>query len=144
MSYKQLLQSEREAIKLFLDLGISHNQIAKHLDRNQATISREINRNSINGVYRVKIAKSLTISRRIKANHSLIKIVKASKLEAYIIDKITNEDYSPEQITGRIKLDWKELGLEHSVSHETIYNWIYGLKDLELKHKLTSRFRSTK
>lgn len=144
MQYKQLLTSEREAIKLFLDLGISHNQIAKHLNRNQATITREINRNSINGIYKVKIAKSLTLTRRIKANHSQIKIVSGSRLESHIIDKITNQELSPEQIAGRLKYNWDKLNLEHSVSHETIYSWIYGLEDLELKHRLIAKFRSTK
>jgi transposase, IS30 family len=144
MSYTHFLQSEREVIKLFLELGISHNTIAKHLNRKQPSISREISRNSINGVHRVKIAQSLTKSRRAEANQSQIKIVSGCRLEEYIIDKITNEDLSPEQIAGRMKIDWDSLDLEHIVSHETIYNWIYGLKDLELKTKLTSKFRSNK
>jgi IS30 family transposase len=143
-SYKQLLQSEREAIQLFLKLNQSHNAIAKQLNRNQATITREINRNSVGGVYRVKIANNLTRDRRIKANHNQTKITSGSKLEEYIIDKITNHNWSPEQITGRIKLDWGELDLEHTISHESIYSWIYRLTDLELKNKITIKLRYNK
>jgi transposase, IS30 family len=144
MSYKQFLQSERQAIQLLLELNQSHNNIGKQLNRSQSSITREINRNSINGVYRVKIANSLTKERRVKANHNQFKITQGSKLKAYIIDKITNHNWSPEQIAGRIKLDWNKLDLENTISHESIYNWIYELTDLELKNKITSKLRYNK
>ena len=46
MSYKHLSITERELIYFHLAQGLSLCQVAKHLGRDKATISRELNRNS--------------------------------------------------------------------------------------------------
>jgi transposase, IS30 family len=77
---------------------------------------------------------------------------------------MTVDNWSPQQIAGRMKIDWEKLHkpsspdspepLEHQVSHETIYKWLYSLAknkddpkykdDLELKNQLTLTLRYNK
>jgi transposase, IS30 family len=77
---------------------------------------------------------------------------------------MTIDNWSPQQIAGRIKVDWEKLHkpsssslqqpLEYQVTHETIYKWLYSLgsdkedpnykDDLELKTKLTLTLRYNK
>lgn len=170
---KKLSKTEREIIAHCLELKMSHNAIAKSLGRSQPSISREISRNSsINPAtsrmeYNPNFAHKKYISRRVSVNNNLTKILSQSNLENYIIIKI-KEKWSPEQISGRIgfrknlklfeTLSNEErkalLDLESEISHESIYNWIYGLakdkdspnytKELELKLELTANFRHNK
>ena len=49
MNYKHITTNERCCIANFLSLGLSLRKIAKHLNRNVSTISREGKRNSTNG-----------------------------------------------------------------------------------------------
>jgi transposase, IS30 family len=144
----KLTKLEREIISHCLDMGMSHNSIAKSLSRSQPSISREIKRNSSIDlassvmIYDPKLAHKEYQSRRIVANNHLTKIVtnSGSKLETYIIARIKDK-WSPEQIAGRIgfrknlkllktltKAEQKELlKLESEISYESIYNWIYKL-----------------
>jgi transposase, IS30 family len=150
---KKLTKLEREIISHCLELGMSHNAIARSLSRSQPSISREIKRNSkidlVSSLmlYDPKFAHKECESRRFAANGNLTKIVtnSGSKLETYIVARIKDK-WSPEQIAGRIgfrknlkllktltKAEQKELlELESEISHESIYNWIYNLgKDKE-------------
>ena len=56
MNYKHITTNERCCIANFLSLGLSLRKIAKHLNRNVSTISREVKRNSTNGKYIAHIA----------------------------------------------------------------------------------------
>ena len=56
--------NERCCIANFLDLGWSIRKIAKHLNRNASTISREIRRNSVNGKYLAHIANEIYLNNR--------------------------------------------------------------------------------
>ena len=56
MNYKHITTNERCCIANFLSLGLSLRKIAKHLNRNISTISREVKRNSTNGKYLAHIA----------------------------------------------------------------------------------------
>ena len=65
MNYKHININERCCIANFLDLGWSIRKIAKHLNRNASTISREIKRNSVNGKYLAHIANEKYINNKI-------------------------------------------------------------------------------
>ena len=64
MNYKHITINERCCIANFLDLGWSIRKIAKHLNRNASTISREVRRNSINGKYLAHIANEIYLNNR--------------------------------------------------------------------------------
>ena len=66
------------------------------------------------------------------------KIERLSPLKTHILDRLAMEQ-TPEQISGRLKLERSE----HSVSTETIYAWIYGPDGRRQKlHKLLPKGKS--
>ena len=115
MSYKHLSLEERHYIEIELKKGTSIASIAKSLMRSQGTISREIIRNTGKRGYRHQQAHKRAMERH-KTKHKAIKMTE--NIKAYIHEKI-QEDWSPEQIAGRLKQ-------VHSMSlhHETIYQYL--------------------
>ncbi|WP_353846374.1 IS30 family transposase [Clostridium sp. ZBS13] len=110
--------NERCCIVEYLNLGWSLSKIAKELNRNKSSISRKIRRNNLSGKYSAHIAQDKYEIRRIKckpygkmANVSLVN---------YVQEKL-NAHWSPEQISGRIKLKLNE----QIISFRTIYSWLY-------------------
>jgi IS30 family transposase len=115
MSYKHLSLEERHYIELEYKKGVSQNAIAKALGRHQSNISREINRNTGLRGYRHKQANSLCKDRhQNKAKH--VKLTAEIKL---VINDYLEEDWSPEQIAGRLKKD-----AIITLHHETIYQHV--------------------
>ena len=115
MSYVHLSLAERHYIEIERKAGTSMNQMAKALGRSQSTLSREISRNSGQRGYRHQQAHRLAEQRHTNKP-------KAVKLTAEIKQLITGylqQDWSPEQIAGR-------LGKEGIIKlhHETIYQYI--------------------
>ncbi|HJJ48706.1 MAG TPA: IS30 family transposase [Methanocorpusculum sp.] len=107
-----------------LDQGKSIKQIANELQRDKITISREIRRNSVNGVYSASLAQ-LSYHLRRQNSHPVKKFT-ISDLYSLVKDKYLNHHWSPEQISHRLKLE----NYPHSISTSTIYRGIYaGLFD---------------
>lgn len=132
--YKQLTHKERYQIYALLKEGLNRTQIAKNIGVNKSTISREIKRNSINNSsYNPDSASIETFTRHRDKN----KFVKINKTIQKIIHRYLKDDYTPEQIAGRLKKD-KVV----DISHEAIYQYIYKNKSnggrlyLHLPHKL--------
>ena len=98
MNYKHITINERCCIANFLGLGWSIRKIAKHLNRNASTISREIRRNSVNGKYLAHIANEIYLNNRMncgaKGKSSNYKLIE-------YIENGLNKTWSPEQIAGR-------------------------------------------
>lgn len=121
MTYKHLNLEERHYIQISLRKEMSHNDIAKNLNRCQATISREIRRNTGKRGYRYQQAE-----RRMNDRHSIKnKAVKLTKEVILLIDKHLQQDWSPEQICGWLRSDDRQEKL--ALHHETIYQYV--LKD---------------
>ena len=118
MSYKHITINERCCIVEYLNLGWSLSKIAQELGRNKGSISREIKRNNLNGMYSAHIAQESYEKRRMKCRpHG--KIADALIVD-YVQEKL-NSHWSPEQISGRMKLDF----VDKRISFSSIYNWIY-------------------
>lgn len=96
--------------------GSSLRKISKVVDRDVSTISREIKRNSGDRGYRHKQADSKATQRRLEASRTPKKLT--PELTVIINEKLL-EDWSPEQISGRLKLS------EKKISHETIYQHVW-------------------
>lgn len=118
MSYKHITINERCCIVEYLNLGWSLSKIAKELNRNKSSISREIKRNNLNGKYSAHIAQDKYEIRRTKCK-PYGKAANAS-LVSYIQEKL-NAHWSPEQISGRIELESNK----QVISFSTIYSWLY-------------------
>ena len=117
MNYTQLIDSQRYQIEAYLKAKYSITQIAKELGVHKSTISRELKRNSKKRSYNANYAQTISSERRKEAyKHSVFN----SSMKRYIDKKLSNSQWSPEQIKGRCDLDGVPM-----VSVERIYQYIY-------------------
>ena len=119
---------EREKIEVWLRSNRKKTFIANQLNRDYSVIKREIKRNTskIYG-YTAKRAQYLANQRAKKTNTRKIDKVENKELKEYIISKL-KDGWSPDEIAGRLKKQPpKELQncKDKTISHESIYDWIY-------------------
>jgi len=121
--YEQLSLDERiEIYRLHAD-GKSRRQISRCLDRSPATISRELQRNSKpshrwNAGYQPQRAHEL--SQRRHARGRAHKLHRLPALRKQVL-RLLARGWSPEQIAGRLALQFGRS----PISHESIYRYIY-------------------
>ncbi|SHN93200.1 Mobile element protein [Bathymodiolus heckerae thiotrophic gill symbiont] len=115
MSYKHLSLEERHYIEIEHKKGTSQKDIAKALGRDQGNISRELGRNKGLKGYRHKQANNFAQER----HKTKAKSTKLTEEITFIIDGYIREDWSPEQVAGRLSND-DVIDLHH----ETIYQYI--------------------
>ncbi|MEK9153442.1 MAG: IS30 family transposase [Patescibacteria group bacterium] len=119
MQYRHLSVDERELIQYGLWDKKSVRTIAKEIGRSPSAISREINRNTpaFQRRYPPRVAHERALQKRTsRGRHDRLK---NEAIRTYVISHL-KEGWSPEQISGRIKLD-----LNQRISHEAIYQYIY-------------------
>lgn len=127
-NYQHIKESERELIFLYLNQGKSYREIGKLIGRNHGTIVREVVRNQIdNGIYSVLKAQALAKTRRSQSKIGVRKL-DHSGLADYVITRI-GWGWSPETIAGRLKTIKSQV----TVSHETIYRFIYQKEQKKLR-----------
>jgi IS30 family transposase len=115
--YLQLSLDDRCHITSLQAEGRSIRQIAADLDRAPSTIAREIKRNAGRKLgYRPAYADEQTRARRWKGS----KLERNGCLRQTVLDRL-KQGWSPEQIAGRLARE----RANPSVSHETIYRFIY-------------------
>ena len=114
--YHHVTRDIRCQIYALKSMGQSLGEIALVVGRDKSTISREIARNSGGRGYRFKQADAKARARRSEASRTPKKLT--PKLQDTIKEKLL-EDWSPEQISGRLKLEGK------AISHETIYQFVW-------------------
>ena len=110
--------TDREHIAIRRGQGWSFGRIGELLGRSGSTISREYGRNmGDDGVYLGSVAHAKAKVRRVKAGQ------RESKCEVYkeTIHSLLQWGWTPAQISGRLGLKKKDF----SISHETIYCYIY-------------------
>jgi transposase, IS30 family len=130
---------QREEIALGRARGQSVRSIAAAIRRSPSTVSRELRRNADRlGGYRATTAHALAYARasRPKPAKLVTNLVLRGKVEADLAKK-----YSPEQISGRLKVDFPEQP-EMQVSTETIYQSLYVQSRGALKRDLTRCLRT--
>ena len=87
------------------------------MNRSASAISRELRRNALpKGGYRPGSADRIALSRR----RRLSNLERLNLLGSDVRDRLAM-GWSPEQIAGRLKLE----GSDHSISHGSIYRYIY-------------------
>jgi len=113
MTYKHLSQAERYQIHALMKAGHDQSQIAKVLDRNKSTISRELSRNTGSRGYRPKQACEISADRSQNSRN-------ASTVASWVKDEanaMLRVQWSPEQIASKLP-----------ISHETVYQHVYADK----------------
>lgn len=118
MTYKQLTAADRGAIEVLLQEHYTQVSIAKKLEVDPSTVSREIKERSTPSGYFATIAQEKYLALREKCRKK--KKLHFSKRQKYICDKL-QLGWSPEQISGRLKLEGNPL----YTCKETIYRFLY-------------------
>lgn len=113
--YTQLTREQRYQIYALCKKNHSLTEIASVIDVHKSTVSREIKRNTGCRGYRPKQAHELALQRREEKIRFGI-----SESTWRRVEQLLREDWSPEQVSK-----WLTESDEHSVSHESIYQYIY-------------------
>ena len=120
----ELTLYEREIIELRVRGSWSLRAIARYVKRPHSTIVRELQRNSRpDGTYLALYAQHKAKSRRSKTNTRILN--ENSYLRRYVIRSIRDDHLSPEQVSGRLAVAPPPELVGVSISHESIYQWIY-------------------
>jgi len=127
-NHTKLTASERDQIALLRARGMKGRGIARELRRSASAISVEIKGNLIDGEYVACYAQSRSEERRERSHHRYR--LKNEGVHAYV-HKYLREGWSPEQISGRMKLEHPEDN-DMRISPETIYQYIYDKENKDL------------
>ncbi|GHS90824.1 IS30 family transposase [Bacteroidia bacterium] len=140
MKNKQLTREQRYQIQSLLQVGTSKKKISELIDTSVSSVYREIKRNQ--GLRGYTAAKAQEICDIRKERYCLCRKFTGS-MERHIRDKLTTEQWSPQQIVGHAGLHGITM-----VSHERIYQFIRKDKSLggnlwkHTRHQLKHRKRA--
>lgn len=142
---KKLTLEERIKIRTLLECFVKPSQIAKKLNRHRSTITRELNRWGITNNYQdydPGLAHWFS-KENIGVVHKFeFKLEKNQKLLKLVVKKLKLR-WSPQQISGWLNRKFPK-DKTMSISHETIYKYIYCVARGELKKELISYLRYAK
>ena len=115
-SYHQLTRDQRYQMQGLRQSEKTQGEIAKRLGVHKSTVSRELARNTGFRGWRPGQADRRALERRGQQKNPN----KFGRSDWNLVDKLLLQDYSPDQVSGRLL--WER---EISISHETIYLYIY-------------------
>jgi IS30 family transposase len=130
---------EREEISRGLAAGLSLRSIAAGLGRAPSTISREVAAQGGQGGYRAAPADQLAWARA--RRRKACKLATRPALRAIVVEKLKQEQWSPQQIAGWLKTTYPD-DPEMQVSHETIYRTLFIQSRGALRRELTAYLRT--
>ncbi len=135
---RYLSWSEREEIAALDHAGHGVCEIARRLDRNPGTISRELDRGATRRGYRASVGQAKADESRTAPRAA--KLATNLRLRREVQARLTRRE-SPEQIAGRLKIDFPDEP-EMWVSAETIYQSLYVQARGGLRRELTAYLRT--
>jgi IS30 family transposase len=116
--YHHLTQEQRYKLEALVKAGLKKPQVATQLGVDRSTVYRELKRNkSKRGGYNGAFAQELSEER--KERFSTQRKMDIT-MEKFIVEKLSKEQWSPEQIKGYCDANGIEM-----VSHERIYQFIW-------------------
>ena len=115
-----LTNYERQKLQYWLQTKMSLRAIARTMRRTHSALSKEINKNGGGDrtKYRADIAQRMFEKRRHKQRKG--KLDKYPELKRIVVDGL-EEGWSPDVIAGKLKT----AGKKQTISHESIYHYIY-------------------
>ena len=138
--YKQLNLKDREEISKGIWAYESFTSIAKRIKRPSSTVSREVWKNN-KYKWQYCAISAQEKSEGIKKKGGRYKKLDCNKhLKRYVYDKLKNQQWSPEEIAKRLKIEYPQ-DKSMRISHETIYQHLYCLPRGELKKVLMQGLR---
>jgi IS30 family transposase len=133
--FKHFCLYERRRIEWYLKRKKSRQFIADKLERSKSSISEEINRNSVKGVYNAKKAYHKAYVKRKYSKIQCLKVAMDLKLRDFI-ETCMADDQSPAGISGRLKEVEKKI---EYASTKAIYKYIYSPHGRNIEGHLYSR-----
>lgn len=129
-NYKHLTLNDRIRIDILSNLNKTQTEIAAAIGCSQSTVSRELRRNQPpKNKVRYNAEKAHQRSNNRKYNAAKKERLKNLTIRNYVEDKI-RLGWSPEQIAGRINLEYPKL----KTNYESIYLYIYNERNDLIKH----------
>ena len=163
-SGRYLSHSERETIDVCWAEGWTQAEIARELGRSPSTISRELGRNrlargrrkpplpdgqrrrpglpagqQVRPHYRAEKAQARAEQQARRPKPA--KLTLHPRLRDWVADKLEHQQWSPEQISRRLRLDFPD-DESMRISHEAIYQSLYVQGRGELRRELTKCLRT--
>jgi IS30 family transposase len=120
MKFKHFTIEEREKIQELLWQKASIRSIAKTLGRSPGSVSREIKRNGAPLQFRYTPRKAHERATEKRSSRGRKLRLKSGFIRRYVVSKL-KDGFSPEQIAGRLHVEYPN----ESISHEAIYQYIY-------------------
>ena len=138
--YNHINKAERLEIAILLKRGYGVSEIARILRRSKGTISDERKRNSVNGKYDPhKADHKAYVRRKYESKYQGMQVASNEPLRNYVQEKL-NEDWSPEQIAGRIKnVDAHIKQVSKNGIYKFVYSQLGGLLELKLRYQGKSK-----
>lgn len=115
----KLSRSERMEIGILLERGYGLREIARVLGRSPSSISEEIKRNTVKGIYDPRKADHKAYVRSRYRRLQWRKINHDQKLQAYIINGL-RKHWNPDEIAGSMR----QQKLSFYTSKTAIYEWL--------------------
>ena len=115
--FKQLSNEERFCIEKMWIGRVTIRYIAKVLGRSPNTVSSEIKKNMVNGVYDATKAIQKVSARRWRAKQQCLKVALSGFLTVFVEEKLKKK-WSPKQISGYLRVH-----LQISCSAKAIYKF---------------------
>ncbi|MHB1316299.1 MAG: IS30 family transposase [Minisyncoccota bacterium] len=110
--YQHLKNEERFVIEKMWCMGVTIRYIATVLGRSPNTISGEIKKNVVNGVYEAKKAIVKVSARRWRAKQQCLKVAMDRFLTIFVEERLSKPyRWSPKQISGYLR---EEMGIQCS------------------------------
>lgn len=126
---KHITYGDRQVIERLYHERYSAREIGRRMERHHSVIERELKRNGSYGIYEADGAQRKYLRRlygkkekKLETNHML---------KNYVIKRL-QADWSPEQISGRLKKYEYRL-IQDTVSSETIYQFVYSKEGRSLR-----------
>jgi IS30 family transposase len=109
-TFKHLSKEERFVIEKLYIAKVKIREMAKFLLRSPNTVSREIFRNSVKGIYTANKAHKWSYFKRYRSKKQCLKVA-MDRFICRFVDKKLRDKWSPEQISGYLK---KEMNINCS------------------------------
>jgi transposase, IS30 family len=135
-NFTGLSDAERSEISILKERDCSLREIAHALGRSPNTVSYELKKNSVDGVYDpLKAKQKARVSRRSR-RYQWRKIEHHPALRAFVIEKLETHDWSPDAIAGYLR---NEQSVLPTVGKDQIYAWLYSAYGQPYCHHLLSQ-----
>src|SRR3990167_5139622 len=118
--FKQFTLFDRINIQLHFRDGLGIRAIARKLNRSPSSISRELGGRPSRGVGKYQAYGNHQRKLKGRLNKKSVRL-KNEFIKNYVIEKMTQKGWTPEQISLRLPIDHPG----HTISYEAIYQYVY-------------------